>query len=282
MVWRGPWTGGTVSFGSRGLGELWPEVGTVAWRGTVVGWGHRGRAEDTRGPSGEGGLCPQDWGRGAVWLSLSPPRSQPWFTGPGESWAAPGGGALLPPRARPAPLEGRPGAGFAEGRGFWLAQGSGPQWGRNLTVRRQPAGVRLGPATPPWGLPGQVWGERGPRDFVLFPRVRLSSASMRPEAGSACAVGGGRPSPFLWCGPCRHPSVQQSVSERGQRWPPSRRQGSRTGSRACSPPCAAGPAHTVLWACELQPPGPFVFISLADPARSPALAGPWATGLLAS
>lgn len=91
---------------------------------------------------------------------------------------------------------------------------------------------------------------------LAFPLVQPVPTSVRPSSSRSANDGSAGPCPAgralgLGPGPPAHPARQ-------------------------------GPLHTVPWACELQPPGPFVLISHADPAGSPALAGPWASGLLAS
>lgn len=161
------------AWGDCGLGAPWPG-GDCSPGGHAGSFpGRAARALPTRGG-------------GAVWLSLSSPRAQPWSTG-------------LTPRAHPAPLGGRPGTGFAEGGRFRHSQGSGPQRDPSLTVH-QPAGIRAGPASPPWRLLGRVQGESQASpagDCALFPRVRLPSAIVCPAVGSACAVGRGSPASHL-------------------------------------------------------------------------------------
>lgn len=262
----------------------------MAWRGTVAGWGDRGQGsvagrrthEDPPGRA----VCALRTGEGGgVALPVSPAGSAVVHWARGElgcpwRWGAPT--PLCSPRSAPGEAWSR----FAEGRGFRLAQGSGPQRGRSLTVRRQPAGVRPGPATPPWGLPGRVRGERGPpRPVTLF--CSLESGCPAPSCarkrGLAVLWVGSR-APRLPSGGARAdilPSSGPSANAGGAgHCPAGRALGLGPGPPAH--PARQGPRHTVPWACGLQPPGPFVFISRADPARSPALAGPFASGLLAS
>lgn len=166
-----------MAWGDRGLGAPWP--GGDCAQGDTQGAFRGGQAGRCGSP-----CLPRGLSRG--------PRAR-------GSWAAPGGGALLTPRARPALLGGRPGTGFAEGGRFRHSQGSGPQRDRSLTVH-QPAGIRAGPATPPRRLLGRVQGESQASpagDCALFPRVRLASAILCPAVGSACAVGWGSPASRL-------------------------------------------------------------------------------------
>lgn len=116
MALGGPWPGGRVmAWGGLWSGVLWPwgtvaEGRTVAWAGTVacrgiMVVGSRGRGRAHKALSGDGSPCPPGRGRrGAAALPVSLWLSR--VHGPVGSCAAPGGGVLRPPRARPAPLRG--------------------------------------------------------------------------------------------------------------------------------------------------------------------------------
>lgn len=233
--------GGIMVVGDRG------RVGTVAGWGPWLGEdrgrvGSRGRGTH-KALSGDGSPCPPGRGRrGAVALPVSL-RAQPWFTGPWGAVLHLEVGCSDPLVLAPLCSVGRPGAGFAEGGGFWHRQGSGPQRDRSLTVRHQPAGVRAGPATPPWSLLGRVQGEPGLACLWLCQAVQRHPV---PGSGSASAVSRGSRAPRLPSGRAHANIARPAVGQRMRAVPatippPGGGLGPRTGSQASRPPHTAGP-----------------------------------------